>query len=136
MDIFLIVIKKEFQERIVCIWSWTMSVLPNLDFLQSQGLKKIKRSSFCLSLTAAGIRGSEYLEDREDFLNVFFKIVCKSFMGALSFLNFEVNGDKNFRTIGFVNIFCFCPDPFKNFSMSKTSNTSLEVCFQEGYFKI
>lgn len=80
-----------------------------LRFLTIIGFKKIKRSSFCLSLTVAGIQGSEYLEDREDFLNVFFKIVCKSFMGALSFLNFEVNGNKNFRPTGFVNIFWFCP---------------------------
>ena len=34
-DIFLILIRKEFQKGIVCIWSWTLSVLPDLDFLRS-----------------------------------------------------------------------------------------------------
>lgn len=58
-------------------------------------------------------------------------------MAALSFFffNFEVNNNENFRTKGTVNIFCFALVDFKT-SLSERNSTSLEVCFQDGYFKI
>lgn len=85
-----------------------MSILPHLDVLKFWGLKNIKLSRLCLFLTASAIWGSEHLKNKEAFYNVF--LLCKSLLWPHYLIfNFEVNSNENFRTIGILNIFSFCP---------------------------